>query len=365
MPKAIAFIPHKTRVEKHRVDYLRVINDAMEYPYQAEDGRDLAPIQIKLAEECKKYSELPYWSFTDCCTDSLQIAVEVLTDITDKVLVPAYGWRAFSNAPTIIGREVDFCDIDDTGNIDLNQIEDLVKDGSFAAVIIVHNFGTIVNVKEVSSVCEKYGVKIIEDAAPSFYMGEPYPYKPGHASDVVCYSFDFTKFPGCLGSGGGLATRDAKLADRIYELQAHGTSRDKQIVGIGTKSFLDNTSCAVLLKEFEFFEQNQYRERRRQIASWYNDNLPYKCIPGENYIWERYSLKVPSEQVDTVLNKLHSIKCLARTMFKQPLNTHLFYKNKKRLPKVEEFTKTLIHIPCHQFMLQEELDRIKEVLCES
>jgi hypothetical protein len=75
------------------------------------------------------------------------------------------------------------------------------------------------------------------------------------ASDVVCYSFDFTKFPGCLGSGGGLATRNAELSDRIYELQAHGTDRNKQVVGIGTKSFMDNTSCAVLLKEFEFLNK--------------------------------------------------------------------------------------------------------------
>ena len=53
----------------------------------------------------------------------------------------------------------------------------------------------------------------------------------------------------------------------------------KTLLGLGTKSFMDVTSCAVLLKEIELFEQNQYRERRRQIATWYNNNLPYKSIP--------------------------------------------------------------------------------------
>lgn len=359
--KAIAFIPHKKRVEKHRVEYLRAISESMEYPFQAEDGRDIAPIQEKLVEACKNYSKLPYWSFTNCCTDSLQIAVQLLTEFKDRVIVPAYGWRAFSNAPTIMGREVDFCDIDDTGNIDLNYLEAMIKSNPPAAVIIVHNFGTIVNVSEIEPICSKYGVKIIEDSAPSFYMGEPYAYKPGHSSDVVCYSFDFTKFPGCLGSGGGLATRNADLFDRIYELQAHGTDKNKDVVGIGTKSFLDNTSCAVLLKEFELFEQNKYRERRRHIATWYNDNLPYKVISGENYIWERYSLKIPSKKVLEVTTKLHDIKCLARTMFKKPLNTYSFYQNKKYLPNVENFTSTLVHIPCHHFMEDEELHRIKEV----
>jgi hypothetical protein len=40
MPKAISFIPHRQRLEKHKVDYLRAMSSAMDYPYQAEDGRD-------------------------------------------------------------------------------------------------------------------------------------------------------------------------------------------------------------------------------------------------------------------------------------------------------------------------------------
>ena len=66
MPKAIPFIPHRHRVEKHKVDYLRAISDSMDYPYQSEDGRDLAPIQQKLADKCIELSELPYWNFTNC-----------------------------------------------------------------------------------------------------------------------------------------------------------------------------------------------------------------------------------------------------------------------------------------------------------
>jgi len=362
MPKAIAFIPHRQRLDRHRVEYLRAINDAMDYPFQAEDGRDMAPIQQELALKCHTYSGLPYWMFTDCCTDSLQIAIESLTNRGDTIIVPAYGWRAFSNAPIITGRHLEFCDVDVTGNVDLDELSQRIEDTRPAAVIIVHNFGVIVDVSKIEEVCQKHGTKIIEDAAPAFYMGEPYDYKPGHSSDVVCYSFDFTKSPGCLGSGGALATRHAELADTIYKLQAHGTNKQKEVVGIGTKSFLDNTSCAVLLKELELFERFEYRKRRRQIATWYVNNLPYKSIVGKNYIWERYSMFVPFDEVDDVMNKLHSIKCLARTMFKQPLNTYSFYNSNQHLPNVERFTKNLVHLPCHQYLEQSELDRIAEVL---
>ena len=362
MPKAIAFIPHKRRIENHKVDYLRAISDNMDHPWQAEDGRELAPIQQTLVEKVTSYTKMPHWCWTDCCTDALQICIEGLTNEGDRVIVPAYGWRAFANAPTIMGREVDFCDIDDTGNINLNNLEIMIKQKAPAAVIIVHNFGTIVDITPIKGICDFYGVKIIEDAAPAFVMNEPYSYIPGSASHAVCYSFDFTKFPGTLGSGGAIATRHDELHNIFFELQAHGTNKERDVVRIGTKSFMDVTSCAVLLKEIELFEQNNYRERRRQIATWYDNNLPYKSIPGENYIWERYSMFVPSEEVMDVLDRLHSVRCLARTMFKQPINTYPFYKTKKHLPNVEKFVSNLVHLPSHHFLTEEELERIKSVL---
>ena len=367
--KAIAFIPHRQRVQKHKVDYLRAISNAMDYPYQAEDGRDIAPIQRELADKCTDLSDLPHWNFTNCGTDSLQIAVHALTKEGDTILVPAYGWRGVANAVRFMNRRLKFIDVDETGNISAKALENWakIKNNYANALIIIHNFGTMANVPELCSIIKKYlpKIKIIEDAAPAFYMGAPIKYKPGQLSDLVCYSFDFTKGPGTLGSGGGIATRYADIHERIYEIQAHGTSKQKQIVGYGTKSFLDNTSCAVLLKEIQLYEQFEYRERRNQIATWYNNNLPFKSIPGENYVWERFSMFVPSDQVSHVLNKLHSIKCLARTMFKEPMSSLSFFEAQEELIGVKKFTENLIHLPSHHFMIQEELERIAEVLNET
>lgn len=366
MPKAISFIPHRQRIEKHKVDYLRAISDAMDYPYQPEDGRDLAPIQRELADKCVELSDLPYWNFTNCGTDSLQIAIHALTKEGDTILVPAYGWRGVANAVRFMNRRIKFIDVDETGNMCPNALKIWTQNKfNYAqAIIIIHNFGTMADMPTICDILQTDlpAIKIIEDAAPAFYMGAPIIYKPGQRSDLVCYSFDFTKGPGTLGSGGGIATRHVDIHERIYEIQAHGTSKQKQIVGYGTKSFLDNTSCAVLLKEIQLYGQFEYRERRRQIATWYNDNLPFKSIPGENYVWERFSMFVPSNQVASVLDRLHSIKCLARTMFKEPMSSFPFYDAKEELPGVKHFTENLIHLPSHHYMEDEELIKIKKCL---
>ena len=172
MPKSIACIPHKQRLESHRIDYLKAINDSMDYPFQSEDGRDSSPSHQKLEAEVKQHVNLPYWQFTNCCTDALQIAFHSFCKRGDTVIIPAYGWRATVNAPQLMGMRVIYCDIDETGNLDINQAIDLIYQHQPSAILVVHNFGTLVDVSQLTDACAKHNVAIIEDAAPSFTMKE-------------------------------------------------------------------------------------------------------------------------------------------------------------------------------------------------
>jgi len=221
MPKAIVCTPHDARINKHRKDYLTAVHHSMDYPFQSEDGRDASPMHQQLETTCKRFNPIKYWQFTNCCTDSLQIAFHILCKPGDTVIVPAYGWRAITNAPQFVGLHVIYCDIDDTGNIDLNQLQHLIIEHKPTAVLIVHNFGTIVDISKIADICLVNNVSIIEDAAPSFVMNESYKYKLGSYSDIVCFSFDFTKSPGCLGAGGGLATNSEELSNKIKTVGSH------------------------------------------------------------------------------------------------------------------------------------------------
>ena len=93
------------------------------------------------------------------------------------------------------------------------------------------------------------------------------------------------------------------------------------------------------------------------------DNLPYTNIAGDNFIWTKYAMAVPHNKVEEGLNKLHSINCLARTMWKEPLTTFSWLNpNNDRCPQTEKFVKSIIHIPSHHFLETKDLERIAKIL---
>ena len=348
MPKAIASIPHQLRLDAHRIDYIKAINEAIDYPFQSEDGREPSPFHQSLEIKCKEHTGIAHWQFTNCCTDSLQIAFHTLCNIGDTVIVPAYGWRAIVNAPFFVGLNVLFCDIDETGNVDIEQLDEMIRQHQPKAVLIVHNFGAIVDFTEIVSTCEIYGTKIIEDAAPSFTMGEPYIYKLGTKSDVVCFSFDFTKSPGCLGAGGAIATNKKHIADIIKTVCSHTSHGDI----IGTKSYLDTSSAAVLVKDIELIEKNNYRQKRQDVANFYKQHLPFETLKGDNYIYHRFIIFPENKQ--ELLEKFRSKKILAKSVFAANTTT---------CNKAATFSETAVELPCHHFIDIDDLhSRITDIL---
>jgi len=347
MVKAIASIPHQIRADTHRIDYIKTINQAIDYPFQSEDGREPSPFHKQLEIKCREYTDITHWQFTNCCTDALQIAFHTLCNVGDTVIVPDYGWRAIVNAPWFVGMNVLFCDIDSTGNIDLNQLQEMIKQHQPKAILIVHNFGAIVNFSEIVPTCKHFGVSIIEDAAPSFTMNEPYSYKLGSLSDIVCFSFDFTKSPGCLGAGGAIATDNSVIANRIKNICSHTTDSNF----IGTKSYLDTISAAVLLKDMELIETNHYRAKRRAVAEFYKNNLPFETLEGTNYIYHRFIIFPKDKQ--QVLSLFNSKKILAKSVFEA---------NTKSCMMATKFSETAVELPCHHFIDIEDLQQRLKVL---
>ena len=225
-------------------------------------------------------------SFADFCnvkhcvgvgngTDALFIALRVLgIGKGDEVLVPANSFIATSEAVTLTGARVAFVDVNPrTYNMDPGRLEDYLKKRANSrpkAVIPVHLYGQPADMDPVLSLADKYGLKIIEDAAQAHgakYKGR----QIGSIGHVACFSFYPGKNLGAYGDGGAIVTNDDEFAIKARMYANHGRidKYDHQVEGVNSR--LDGLQAAILGVKLKHLPE--WTEMRRKNAYLYNRYL--------------------------------------------------------------------------------------------
>lgn len=134
-----------------------------------------------------------------------------------------------------------FCDIrKDDFTIDADKIEELITDRT-SAIIPVHVYGNICEVEKIKKIADKYGLKVIYDAAHAFgemYKGEAI----SHFGDVSCFSFHATKVFHTI-EGGAVCYHDSDFGVRLARLKNFGIKNEEVVDGIGANAKM-NEFCA-------------------------------------------------------------------------------------------------------------------------
>lgn len=167
-----------------------------------------------------------------------------------------------------------FCDVkQEDGTMDETKIEDLITEHT-AAIVPVHVYGNVCNVEAIQRVADKYGLKVIYDAAHAFgvtYKGKGI----GSYGDASAFSFHATKVFNTI-EGGAVAFSDQKLYDKLYNLKNFGIRGEELVTEIGANAKM-NEFCAIMglcnLKHVE-----QAITRRKVLHEKYESSL--KDVPG-------------------------------------------------------------------------------------
>ena len=102
----------------------------------------------------------------------------------------------------------------------------------------------------------------------------------------------------------------------------------------------------------ELIETNNYRAKRRAVADFYKNNLPFEMLKGINYIHHRFIIFPKDKQ--QVLRLFNSKKILAKSVFEA---------NTKSCIMAAKFSETALELPCHHFIDIDDLEyRLKEIL---
>ena len=296
----------------------------------------------------------------------------------DEVIVPAITFVATANVVKLLGATPIFADIDLLdGNIALDELEPLISKKT-KAIIAVHMYGKMVDLKKLSVLCENYSIYLIEDAAHCF-EGTRGGYKPGTHSDAAIFSFYATKNITC-GEGGAIISNNSSLLEKIRKLRLHGMSAgaaerysNKYYVHYdvqepGFKANLPDIQAFMLSHQIKEVEIN--RIKREAVAQKYSKLIRLSDIskkiflPAEpnlneniNHAYHLFPILVNEEIRDKLIHFMNENEIGVAVNFRSLTELSAYKSNK--CPKALEFGRRVISLP---FYPELELKKIEYVI---
>ena len=232
----------------------------------------------RLEAALAEYLKVPYVSLFTNGTLPLITALQALR-ITGEVITTPYSFVATTHALWWNGIKPVFVDIDwKTGCMDPNKIEAAITPKT-TAIMPVHVYGKPCNIKAIQDIANKYGLKVIYDAAHAFGVevnGESIL----NAGDMSTLSFHATKVYNTL-EGGAMVMHDAETKKRIDYLKNFGFAGETEVVAPGINSKMDEVRAAYGLLNLK--QVDAAIEARHQVAIKYREAL--KDVPGIEY-WD-------------------------------------------------------------------------------
>ncbi|MEW6001295.1 MAG: DegT/DnrJ/EryC1/StrS family aminotransferase [Nitrospirota bacterium] len=283
-------------------------------------------------------------------TDALHLSLDALgIGKGDEVITTPFTFFATAEAILYIGATPVFSDIDpDTLNMDVGKVEEKITDKT-KAILPVHLFGHMADMKEILDVGKRHGLKVIEDCAQSF-GAELNGKKAGTFGDAGCFSFYPSKNLGGYGDGGIIILRDSRIADIIRRLRNHGSRGSYRHERIGFNSRLDEIQAGILLVKLRHIEE--YNRKRRQNAAIYNELLlgKVKC-PVEkgsaHHVFHQYTIM--SERREEIQKKLKESGISSVVYYPVPLHLQEALKflgyRKGDFPVAEKAAQEVLSLP--------------------
>lgn len=284
----------------------------------------------------------------------------------DEVIVPSFTFIATALAVAYAGAKPVFVEVDpETALLDPALIEAAITKRT-KAIIAVHLYGQMAPMDEICAIAEKYGLKVLEDAAQShgaLYQGK----RAGSWGDVGCFSFYPGKNLGAMGDAGGIVTNDQELAKKARAIANYGAETKYVHDYMGVNSRLDELQAALLRVKLKYLDQ--WNEERQAIAAQYlteihNPKISLPVIKHGTPVWhlfvvhceERDRLKSYLEEMGIGTNIHYPIPMHEQKAFAQYALPH------DSFPIAKHLAKTVLSIPLFNGMTGEEISTVVETL---
>ena len=187
-------------------------------------------------EAFASYVQAPYAIAVANGTAALHLSVMALgCKQGDKVITTPITFAASANCVRYCGGEVEFVDIDSHSFLmDLNQLEDKLKTGSYKGIIPVDFTGLSIDMEAVRYLADKHGCWVLEDSCHALggsflnSKNETIRCGSGKYADAAIFSFHPVKHI-AAGEGGMITTARQDLAEKLAILRTHGITKNSTL----------------------------------------------------------------------------------------------------------------------------------------
>ena len=330
----------------------------------------------KLEAALAEYLKVPYVSLFTNGTLPLLTALQALR-ITGEVITTPYSFVATTHALWWNGIKPVFVDIDpSTGNIDPQRIEAAITPRT-TAILPVHVYGKPCDTEAIQSIADKYGLKVIYDAAHAFGVevnGESLL----NAGDMSTLSFHATKVFNTI-EGGAMVMHDEKTKQRIDYLKNFGFANEVEVVGPGINSKMDEIRSAYGLLNLK--QVDAAIAARQKVAVAYREALRnvdgisfWDDMPGVRHNYSYFPIFVDAEKYgmtrDELYMKMKDQGVWGRRYFYPLISEFSTYRGlessrPENLPNAHMMADTVICLPMHHALTEAEIDKIIMVISKS
>ena len=327
----------------------------------------------QLEKELAAYLKVPYLSLFTNGTLPLITALQAL-HVKGEVITTPYSFVATTHSIWWNGLQPVFADIDPkTCNLDPEKIESAITRNT-TAIMPVHCYGKPCDIKGIQEVADKYGLKVIYDAAHAFGLevdGESIL----NAGDMSTLSFHATKVYNTV-EGGALVMHDEKMKRRVDYLKNFGFKNEVEVVAPGINSKMDEIRAAYGILALR--KVDEAIQARRAVAVQYRQGLKdvpgisfFEDMPGVKHNYSYFPIFVDAEEYgmtrDELYLKLKENNVIGRRYFYPLISTFGTYRglasaDPKNLPVATRMADSVICLPMHHELSEDDLRRTLDII---
>lgn len=335
-------------------------------------------LETALAE----YLHVPYVCLFTNGTLPLMTALQALR-ITGEVITTPYSFVATTHSIWWNNCKPVFVDIDpNTGNMDPDKIEAAITPAT-TCIMPVHVYGKPCDTKRIQEIADKYGLKVIYDAAHAFGVevpAEKYGLKAYdekglagimNAGDMSTLSFHATKVFNTI-EGGALVVHDEKTKKRIDNLKNFGIIDDVTVVAPGINGKMDEMRSAYGLLNLK--QVDNAIDARHRVANRYREALQsvegitlWNDMQSVRHNYSYFPIFINAEKYgktrDELFFTMKEQGVWSRRYFYPLISNFPTYRglqsaNKENLPVGNKMANEVLCLPMHHALSDIDIDRI-------